>query len=409
MSIARHHLAALPAFVPAALPAASRADGVADFALVVSDRDCAAGGVFTRNLVKAAPVLLDQELLRANAASMRAVAINSGCANACTGTRGMENARSHGQDDRDASLGCDEQAVLVMSTGVIGVQLPMENIRQGAAQVAPTADAAGWQAAAEAIRTTDKFPKLASAEVRLSEGRTLQIAGISKGAGMIAPDMATMLAVIVTDALLTPQETQALLEETNRVSFNCIVVDGDTSTNDTVLLLANGASGVAPANGSDREAFRDALQDVCIQLAQAIVRDGEGATRFVTIEIEGAQDDGAARRIANTIATSALSKTAFYGSDANWGRFAAAAGRAGVDFAPEALALWLGEGESLSRPLQLMLAGEPVDYSESEATAIVSQASFTLRLSVGQGPGSARVWTCDLGHEYVTINAEYRT
>ena len=354
----RDNIYGVAGFRAGGLACGIKGDGVADFALVVSDRDCAAGGVFTRNLVKAAPVLLDQELLRANAGGMRAVAINSGCANACTGTRGMENARAMGKLTA-TRLGCDEQAVLVMSTGVIGVQLPMENIRQGAAQVAPTADAAGWQAAAEAIRTTDKFPKLASAEVRLSEGRTLQIAGISKGAGMIAPDMATMLAVIVTDALLTPQETQALLEETNRVSFNCIVVDGDTSTNDTVLLLANGASGVAPANGSDREAFRDALQDVCIQLAQAIVRDGEGATRFVTIEIEGAQDDGAARRIANTIATSALSKTAFYGSDANWGRFAAAAGRAGVDFAPEALALWLGEGESLSRPLQLMLAGEP--------------------------------------------------
>ena len=385
-----------------------KANGVADFALVVSDRKCATGGVFTRNLVKAAPVLLDQELLRANAGGMRAVAINSGCANACTGTRGMKNARSMGKMTA-ASLGCEEQAVLVMSTGVIGVQLPMENIRQGAAQVAPTADAAGWQNAAEAIRTTDKFPKLASAELRLSEGRTVQIAGISKGAGMIAPDMATMLAVIVTDALLTPKETQALLEEVNHVSFNCIVVDGDTSTNDTVLLLANGASGVVPANGADRAAFRDTLQEVCLQLAQAIVRDGEGATRFVTIEIEGAPDDGSARLIANTIATSALSKTAFYGSDANWGRFAAAAGRAGVDFAPEALALWLGEGESLSRPLQLMSAGEPVDYSESEATAIVSQASFTLRLSIGQGPGSARVWTCDLGHEYVSINAEYRT
>ena len=382
--------------------------GVADFALVVSDRDCAAGGVFTRNLVRAAPVLLDQKLLRANAACMRAVAINSGCANACTGTRGMENARTMGQLTA-ARLGCDEQAVLVMSTGVIGVQLPMENILQGATQIVPTADAAGWRAAAEAIKTTDKFPKLAAAEVHLSEGRTLQIAGISKGAGMIAPDMATMLAVIATDALLTPQETQALLEEVNRVSFNCIVVDGDTSTNDTVLLLANGASGVAPADESERAAFRHALQDVCTQLAQAIVRDGEGATRFVTIEIEGAPDDGAARRIANTIATSALSKTAFYGSDANWGRFAAAAGRAGVDFAPEALALWLGEGESLARPLQLMQAGEPINYSEAAATEIVSQASFTLRISVGQGPGSARVWTCDLGHEYVSINAEYRT
>ena len=404
----RDTISGVTGFRAGGLACGIKGDGVADFALVVSDRDCAIGGVFTRNLVKAAPVLLDQELLRANAGGMRAVAVNSGCANACTGTRGMENARAMGRLTA-TRLGCDEQAVLVMSTGVIGVQLPMENIRQGAAQVAPTAEAAGWQAAAEAIKTTDKFPKLAAAEVHLSGGRTLQIAGISKGAGMIAPDMATMLAVIVTDALLTPQETQALLEEVNRVSFNCIVVDGDTSTNDTVLLLANGASGVAPANGADRAAFRDALQEVCIQLAQAIVRDGEGATRFVSIEIEGAPDDGSARLIANTIATSALSKTAFYGSDANWGRFAAAAGRAGVDFAPEELALWLGEGEDLARPLQLMQAGEPVDYDEAGATAIVSQASFTLRISVGHGAGSARVWTCDLGHEYVSINAEYRT
>lgn len=395
-------------FRAAGLACGIKADEVPDLALIVSDRDCAAAGVFTRNLVKAAPVLLDQELLRANPAGMRALVVNSGCANACTGRQGLENARATGQVVAD-KLGCDAGAVLVMSTGVIGVQLPMDRIRDGVAAASPVAEAEGWQAAARGFMTTDKFPKPGSVRVALSGGREVNIAGISKGAGMIAPDMATMLAVVATDAALTASQAQTLLEEVNGVSFNCIVVDGDTSTNDTVLLLANGASGVALSDEADLRAFRDALQELCVHLAQAIVRDGEGATRFVTIDVEGARDAAAARQIANTIATSALSKTAFYGSDANWGRFAAAAGRAGIDFDPADLALWLGEGEELASPLQLMQAGEPVDYDEEAATAIVSRPEFSMKLSIGSGPGRARVWTCDLGHEYVSINAEYRT
>ena len=381
---------------------------VRDFAMIVSDRDCATGGVFTRNLVKAAPVLLDQQLLRANPAAMRAVVINSGCANACTGQPGLQNARETAALAAER-LGCEASAVLVMSTGVIGVQLPMDRIREGVATVMPGEDAADWQAAAEGFVTTDKFTKTAAATVQLSPGREVSIAGISKGAGMIAPDMATMLAVIVTDAELSAQQAQAWLDQANRVSFNCIVVDGDTSTNDTVFLMANGASNIAPAGPAEEAAFGQALQDLCVKLAQDIVRDGEGASRFVTIDVTGTEDDLAARQIANTIATSALSKTAFFGSDANWGRFAAAAGRAGVAFDPDELALWLGEGETLIRPLQLMQAGEPVDYDEARATAIVSEAEFTLKLSVGTGNGQARVWTCDLGHDYVSLNAEYRS
>ncbi|MCY4525187.1 MAG: bifunctional glutamate N-acetyltransferase/amino-acid acetyltransferase ArgJ [Anaerolineaceae bacterium] len=395
-------------FRAAGLACGIKGNDVPDMALIVSDRDCTAAGVFTRNLVKAAPVLLDQEQLRINPGAMRAVVVNSGCANACTGQRGLENARATG-DLVAARLDCDASAVLVMSTGVIGVQLPMERIREGVANISPVAGAEGWQTAARGFMTTDKFPKLGSARVRLSGGREVNIAGISKGAGMIAPDMATMLAVIVTDANLTAAQSQTLLEEVNSVSFNCIVVDGDTSTNDTVLLLANGASGAALANEDDVAAFREALQDLCVYLAQAIVRDGEGATRFVTIDVDGAPDASAARQIANTIATSALSKTAFYGSDANWGRFAAAAGRAGVDFDPANLELWLGEGERLENPLQLMQAGEPVNYDEDEATSIVRRPEFTLRLSIGSGEGRARVWTCDLGHDYVSLNAEYRS
>ncbi|MCY3946528.1 MAG: bifunctional glutamate N-acetyltransferase/amino-acid acetyltransferase ArgJ [Anaerolineaceae bacterium] len=395
-------------FRAAGLACGIKGDGVLDMALIVSDRDCAAGGVFTRNLVKAAPVLLDQELLRDNPEGMRALVVNSGCANACTGQKGLENARATGEMVA-GKLGCDPSAVLVMSTGVIGVQLPMDRIREGVANASPVKDGEGWRSAARSFMTTDKFPKLGSARVELSGGRTVNIAGISKGAGMIAPDMATMLAGIATDAALTASQTRSLLEDVNSVSFNCIVVDGDTSTNDTVLLLANGASGVALRDDDDLAAFRDALQDLCVHLAQAIVRDGEGATRFVTIDVEGAADAPAARQIANTIATSALSKTAFYGSDANWGRFAAAAGRAGIDFDPSDLALWLGRGETLEDPLQLMQAGEPVDYDEDVATDIVSQPEFSLKLSIGSGQGQARVWTCDLGHEYVSINAEYRT
>ncbi len=395
-------------FRAAGLACGIKGNDVPDLALIVSDRDCTAAGVFTRNLVKAAPVLLDQELLRINPGATRAVVVNSGCANACTGQRGLENARATGALVA-ARLDCDASAVFVMSTGVIGVQLPMERIQEGVTDISPVAGTQGWQTAAQGFMTTDKFPKLASARVRLSGGQEVNIAGISKGAGMIAPDMATMLAVIVTDADLTATQSQTLLEEVNSVSFNCIVVDGDTSTNDTVLLLANGASGAALASEDDVAAFRDALQDLFVYLAQAIVRDGEGATRFVTIDVDGAPDAAAARQIANTIATSALSKTAFYGSDANWGRFAAAAGRAGVDFDPADLELWLGEGERLESPLQLMQAGEPVDYDENEATSIVRQPEFTLRLSIGSGKGRARVWTCDLGHDYVSLNAEYRS
>lgn len=404
----RRDISGVRGFRAGGLACGIKGAGVTDFALIVSERDCATGGVFTRNLVRAAPVLLGQELLRANPAAIRAVVVNSGCANACTGRRGLQNARETAALTA-GRLGCDPGAVLVMSTGVIGVQLPMDRIREGVTAVMPGEDAADWQAAAQGFMTTDKFPKVASARVQLSAGREVNIAGISKGAGMIAPDMATMLAVVVTDAALTPQQAQAWLDRVNRVSFNCIVVDGDTSTNDTVFLMANGASGIAPTGAAEKDAFSEALQDVCVQLAQDIVRDGEGASRFVTIDVAGAPDNVAARQIANTIATSALSKTAFYGSDANWGRFAAAAGRAGVAFDPDELALWLGEGETLERPLQLMRAGEPTDYDEARATSIVSQAEFTLRLSVGTGSGRARVWTCDLGHDYVSLNAEYRS
>jgi glutamate N-acetyltransferase/amino-acid N-acetyltransferase len=335
------------------------------------------------------------------------VVANSGCANACTGQQGMDNARRMAQLTADR-IGCAAEDVLVLSTGVIGAQLPMDKIEQG---INLAADTPGddWLLAATAIMTTDTRPKMASIEVTTSSGTTYRIAGVSKGAGMIAPNMATMLSVVVTDVELTPDMAKETLRVASEISYNCIVVDGDTSTNDTVLLLANGASGARLENAADCELFQQALNTVCIKLAQDVVRDGEGVTKFITVHVEGAPDNAAARQIANTIAISPLVKTAFYGNDANWGRIVMAAGRAGVPFDQGKMNLWLAVGEQFENPLQLLANGMPLDYGEANSTAIISQPSVYILFDCGAGDGAATVWTCDLSHEYVSINADYRT
>jgi len=385
-------------------------DGKLDFALVVSDRPCVAAGVFTTNLVKAAPVLVDMDVLASNGEAIRAVAVNTGCANACTGRKGIQDAHVTASWVGEA-LGVRQESVLVMSTGVIGTHLPMDKIRQGVRQ-ASAALGDDWTAAATAIMTTDTRPKLASICVTTASGQTFTVAGISKGAGMIAPNMATMLGVIVTDAALPLASAQAALRSATEYSFNRIVVDGDMSTNDTVLLLANGASGVTLDNDDDLARFEAALRAVCTKLAQDIVRDGEGVTRFITVNVTGALDDAAAKQIGNTIATSPLVKTAFYGGDANWGRIIAAAGRAGVPLDPERTRLWIAAGET-SDPgafsLCLFDRGIAAEYSEAEATEIVTQPSVSLLLDCGLGDGQATIWTCDLSHDYVSINGHYRT
>ncbi len=377
-------------------------DGRPDLALIVSDAPCAGAGVFTTNRLKSAPVLLSAERLRESAAAVRAVIINTGSANACTGDQGLDNARATARYTAQR-LGCAEDQVLVLSTGVIGTQLPMDKIRAGADAAA--AAPGDWAEAARAIMTTDTRPKLASVTVR-DAGGSYQIAGITKGAGMIAPNMATMLGVIVTDAALTPAQAQAALAAAADASYNRIVVDGDMSPNDTVLLLANGASGVTPA----LDTFGQALTALCTYLAQAIVRDGEGVTKFIALAVNGAADDDSARQIATTIATSALVKTAFYGGDANWGRIVAAAGRAGVPFDPARASLTMASGAGDSRESVLLFrAGVPLAYSEALATAIISAAEVDVTLDCGLGSGAALIWTCDLSHEYVTINGKYRT
>ena len=384
-------------------------EGKLDMALIASDRNCVAAGVFTRNLVKAAPVLVNMEHLQANSNRMRAVAINTVSANAATGKIGLENSRLMAQFVAE-QIEIEPEQVFVMSTGVIGTHLPMDTIKSGIESAAGSLGN-GWQKAAEAIMTTDTRPKIASMTVLSVDGE-YQIAGITKGAGMIAPNMATMLGVLVTDMVLTPEQAQYALTEAANRSYNRIVVDGDTSTNDMVVLLANGASGVKITTDTDMLLFIESLTQVGTHLAQEVVRDGEGATKFITIDVLGASSNEAASQIAHTIAASALVKTAFYGNDANWGRIMAAAGRAGVDFNPDTSSLWMAKGTELieeNRGLRLFDKGTKARYSEAEATAIISEKEVYITLDLGGGAGRAIVWTCDLSHQYVDINADYRS
>ncbi len=380
-------------------------DGALDFALIVSDRPCTAAAIFTTNKVKAAPVLVDMELLKLNNTHIRAVAVNTKCANACTGEQGIANANATAKLTAE-TLGVGADEVIVMSTGVIGTQLPMDKIAQG---IHAASDSLGddWNAAARAIMTTDTRPKMASVTVTTADGKQYHIAGIAKGAGMIAPNMATMLGFIVTDAVLDPLKAGDDLFVAADQTFNRIVVDGDTSTNDSVFLLANGASGVT-ISADDRDQFVDALAGVARRLAQSIVRDGEGATKFITLHVTGAPSDEAARRIANTIGTSPLVKTAFYGGDANWGRIVAAAGRSGIELDPLKLRLWFSADDQ-SDKLLLFAEGVPTHYSEAEATALVKAPEVVVTLDCGMGEGAATIWTCDLSHDYVSINGHYRT
>ncbi|MBI5669597.1 MAG: bifunctional glutamate N-acetyltransferase/amino-acid acetyltransferase ArgJ [Chloroflexi bacterium] len=398
----------VPGFQVAGVACGLKKNGALDFTLIVSDTPCTAAGVFTTNQVKAAPVLVDMERLKRNPDRIRAVAINAGCANACTGQQGIDNALQTARWVAER-IGCAEDEVLVMSTGVIGTQLPMDKIRRGIDLAVESLSENNWETAARAIMTTDTRPKMASVNVATENG-PYTVAGIAKGAGMIAPNMATMLGLLVTDAYQSPASLEVLLRQAADASFNRIVVDGDMSTNDTVLLLANGQVGVIEASAA---ALPDAVLSVSRKLAQNIVRDGEGATKFITVHITGAPDNETARIIANTIATSPLVKTAFFGNDANWGRIVAAAGRAGIPLQPEKLSLWITPGEEYGTRLDSLLLfeqGMPTHYSEQQAAAIMSKPAVSIYLDCGSmGNGCATVWTCDLSHEYVSINADYRS
>ncbi len=385
-------------------------NGKLDVALLLSEVDCSAAGVFTRNQVQAAPVLIDRETLAANPTRIRGVVANSGNANACTGQPGLESGLAM-QRRAAAAAGCLPEQILILSTGVIGVPLPMARLFDGIAAAAADCSPANGHRAAEGICTTDTFVKEIAVEVPLAAG-PVRIGGMAKGAGMIHPNMATMLAVITTDARIEAGVLPGLLHAAANVSFNSISVDGDTSTNDTVLLLANGMSGIEidPGDwsiGSDYALFNSGLEYVCQELAKMIVRDGEGASKFIELKVSGTRTRADAHQIANTIATSPLVKTAFAGSDANWGRIFEAAGLARIHFDQTQTDLRISaDGEEW---LTLLQAGTPADYREADAAAIFAERDIHVWLHLEEGLAEAVVWTCDLTHDYVSINADYRT
>jgi glutamate N-acetyltransferase/amino-acid N-acetyltransferase len=361
--------------------------------------------VFTTNLFKAAPVVYDQETIVRNPTGQRGVVINSGCANACTGEPGLRDAE--GMAAAMAHwLGGDAREYQVMSTGVIGQRLPMDRVLAGIEQGARvlSADVEGGHAAARAIMTTDTVPKEIAVEVE-SDGVRFTIAGMAKGAGMISPNMATLLVTITTDARIGPLPARAALVEAVGESLNMITVDGDMSTNDTAVLLANGSASmteIASESSPLYEAFLAGLKTVTVALAKGLVMDGEGATRFIEIVVTGARDRAEARQVAMSVAKSSLVKTAIYGQDANWGRIVCAVGYAGVSLDPNAVRVWMGD-------LELVRDGGPYQVDEARASEILAEREIPIRIDLGQGDASATVWTSDLSHAYVDINAHYRT
>ena len=386
-------------FRTAGVSAGIKAKGGLDLALLVSDRPAQAAAVFTTNLVQAAPVVVSREHLVKSSGIARAILVNSGCANACTGESGLRVAQEMAAETASV-VGCAPEHVLVASTGVIGVALDIEKIRAAlpAAMRALAADQGA--AAARAIMTTDPFPKEAAARISIG-GREITIGGMAKGSGMIEPRMATMLAFITTDAAVPQALLSRALREAVDETFNAITVDGDCSTNDCVMLLANGA-GNATVDETSYGIFLQGLRAVCLRLALGIVRGGEGATKLVTVNVSGAASAAEARQAAKTIANSLLVKTAIHGGDPNWGRLIAAAGRANVAFDPSRATVMIGT-------IVLFKDGRPYDEAAPQAANYLKNKELTILVDLGVGNASAAVWTCDLSADYVRINADYRT
>ena len=372
--------------------------GAPDLALIVSDREAAAAGVFTTHRVPGAPVVVSRQRVRRGVA--QAIVANSGNSNVATGAQGLRDARRMG-DEVGALVGVRGAHVLIASTGMIGVPLPMDRVCAGIGKAASELKPGGLASAARAIMTTDTKPKTAGVRTR-----AFSIAGIAKGSGMIQPNMATMLAFLVTDAPVEPEFLRAVLREAAGATFNRFTIDGEMSTSDMTLVLANGAAGgsalSAGRNGARTREFVSALQTVCSELVEQLAVDGEGVTRIADILVHGARSDGEAERVARKVGNSALFKTALFGADPNWGRIVQAAGAAGVAFAPSDLSVKIGGAE-------LMRCGEPRIDRKPEAAKVMKQKRVPIEICVGSGPGRARVLTTDLSYDYVRINAEYST
>lgn len=388
-------------FLAAGLHAGIKKPGVLDLALVVSVKTGSVAGLFTTNRIVAAPVLLGRRQLRGG--SGRAIFVNSGNANACTGRGGLADAESLAAAVA-AELGVDRGTVFVGSTGVIGQPLPMPVIKRAIPALVKGLSREGGGNAAQAILTTDQKKKESAASARIA-GKVITVGGMAKGSGMIHPNMATMLAYLTTDAAIGRAALQRALRQAVDRSFNCISVDGDTSTNDTVLCLANGLAGnreLRPGSAG-LAAFQRLLDSVCLSLALKICHDGEGVTKVVEIQVQGARSPREARRIADTIATSVLVKTAWFGEDANWGRIMAAIGRAGVPIDPNRVSLAIDGIPIVQRGVS---TGPAAERRIAEA---VRQPTFPITVGLGRGTASTRIWTTDLSHNYVTINASYRS
>lgn len=394
-------------FLAAGLAAGIKKGNKKDMAMIYSTSPCMAAGTFTTNLVKAAPVKWDQEIVY-HQPSAQAVVVNSGVANACTGSEGMDCCRMTAEEVAQV-LHVDPMQVLVASTGVIGQQLPMDQIRDGVRNLAPllseTREASAL--AAQAIMTTDTVPKEVAVTVELG-GKTVTIGGMCKGSGMIHPNMCTMLSFVTTDAAISREMLQKALSDVVKDTYNMVSVDGDTSTNDTVLLLANGMAQNPriTEDGEDYQIFKEALLYVNTCLAKKIAGDGEGATALFEVKVIGADNKEQAVTLAKSVITSNLTKAAIFGHDANWGRILCAMGYSGAQFDPDQVDLYF---ESAAGKLQIIENGVALDYSEEEATRILSEKEVTAVADLKAGDAQATAWGCDLTYDYVKINADYRS
>lgn len=394
-------LPTVPGFSWAGMHAGIKDAGKLDLALLVADTAVPTAAVFTRNVVRAAPVDISETRVRAGKA--RAIIVNSGNANACTGDQGHVDALSMTRAVAEA-LDEDEELVLVASTGVIGRPMPIDVIEAAVPMLVSSLRFDAMPSFSQAILTTDQGPKVAETSFLVGRKR-VRMAAIAKGAGMIHPNMATTLAFVASDAEIKPAALRKILKRATDVSFNAITVDGDTSTNDSLFAMASGAADAGPLDGDEKALakFEKALTEVLTDVSTMIVADGEGAEHVVRIEVIGTDNDKAARAIAQTMATSNLVKTAFFGRDPNWGRLLAAAGRSGVAFDPSKVELRIGDAVLLRK-------GQPVGgEAEAQAAKVMALPEYTVRFKVGTGPGRAHYRTSDLGHNYVTLNADYHT
>ena len=386
-------------FIAGGMGAGIKAPRKPDLAMILCEGPAVVTAMTTTNQFPAAPVLVTRERL-ASRSAIRGVVVSSGNANAVTGRGGLEDARRMTRWAEEAT-GSPAGSFLVASTGVIGKRLPMEKIRKGIARLGSKLTAEGWIDFAEAILTTDKSRKVSSRSIELSGGRKASILGITKGAGMIHPKMATTLTFILTDFQLTARRAQGQFRRVIEASFNCLSVDGQTSTNDTAILMSSRRAGIpiTPPNW-EFQVFEKALRSVCRDLAQSIAADGEGATKFVTIRVKGASSNSRARILAFSVANSVLVKTALFGELPNWGRIIQALGQVGIRIEPSQVNLKI-------QNMAVVRRGAPVDFSPADLRRAMKRKDITIEATVGSGKGNAEVWTCDLGHEYVRFNTEY--